>query len=67
MNITDDLLKKFEEISGDSNPLHVNKSYALERGFKDRVAYGNILGLMVSQLGWNAPLVTGRNTHLAKS
>ena len=48
--ITEELLKKFGEISGDYNPLHVNETFAKKRGFKDRVAYGNILGLLVSQL-----------------
>jgi len=48
--ITEELLKKFGDISGDYNPLHVNEAYAKKRGFKDRVAYGNILGLLVSQL-----------------
>ena len=48
--ITEELLKKFGDLSGDYNPLHVNETYAKKRGFKDRVAYGNILGLLVSQL-----------------
>lgn len=48
--ITDELLNKFGDLSGDYNPLHVNENYANGRGFKDRVAYGNILGLLISQL-----------------
>jgi 3-hydroxybutyryl-CoA dehydratase len=48
--ITDELLKKFGDLAGDYNPLHVNDTYAKNRGFKGRVAYGNILGLLVSQL-----------------
>ena len=48
--ITEEFLKKFGDLSGDYNPLHVNETYAKKKGFKDRVAYGNILGLLVSQL-----------------
>jgi acyl dehydratase len=48
--ITEELLNKFGDLAGDYNPLHVNETYAKKRGFKDRVAYGNILGLLVSQL-----------------
>lgn len=29
--ITDDMMKKFFEISGDNNPLHVNLEYAREK------------------------------------
>ena len=48
--ITEELLNKFGDLAGDYNPLHINETYAKKRGFKDRVAYGNILGLLVSQL-----------------
>lgn len=48
--ITEELLQQFGALSGDYNPLHVDKIFAKKRGFKDKVAYGNILGLLVSQL-----------------
>lgn len=48
--ITEELLQKFADISGDYNPLHINESFAQKRGFKNKVAYGNILGLLISQL-----------------
>jgi len=48
--ITEELLKKFGDLAEDYNPLHVDETYAKKRGFKDKVAYGNILGLLVSQL-----------------
>lgn len=48
--ITEDLLEKFGTIAGDYNPLHTNEQYARGKGFKNRVAYGNILGLLISQL-----------------
>jgi 3-hydroxybutyryl-CoA dehydratase len=48
--ITEELLTKFAELSGDYNPLHVDGKFAMARGFTDRVAYGNILGLLLSRL-----------------
>ena len=48
--ITEELLQKFGALSGDYNPLHVDEIFAKKRGFKDKVAYGNILGLLISQL-----------------
>jgi 3-hydroxybutyryl-CoA dehydratase len=48
--ISEELLEKFGDLSGDYNPLHVDEAYAKKRGFKNRVAYGNILGMLVSRL-----------------
>lgn len=48
--ITDELVKEFEKISGDSSPLHTDSDYAKEKGFQGIVAHGNILNLMVSTL-----------------
>jgi 3-hydroxybutyryl-CoA dehydratase len=48
--ITEELLKAFGELSGDYNPLHIDDAYAKEKGFTGKVAYGNILGLLISQL-----------------
>lgn len=48
--ITEDLMSAFASISGDVHPLHVNEDFARARGFKGRVAYGNVLGLMVSSV-----------------
>ena len=33
----------FEKISGDSNPLHVNNSFAISRGYNGKVVYGACL------------------------
>ena len=48
--ISEDLMKKFSNISGDLNPLHTNEKFAKNKGFPGRVAYGNILNLMLSAL-----------------
>ena len=50
LEVTDSLLKNFGNISLDFHPLHIDEAYAREKGFKGRVAYGNILGFMVSAL-----------------
>ena len=48
--ITEKLMTDFAKISEDVHALHVDANYAKARGFSDRVAYGNILSLMVSAL-----------------
>jgi 3-hydroxybutyryl-CoA dehydratase len=48
--ISEQLMETFSQISGDKNPLHVDNEYAKKNGFKGRVAFGNILGLLVSKL-----------------
>ena len=48
--ISEDILAEFAKISGDFNPLHTNDDFARKKGFPGRVAYGNILGLMISEL-----------------
>ncbi len=48
--VTPDLMQRFLEMSGDSNPIHVDGDYAAAHGFHGIVAYGNILGLMISHV-----------------
>jgi 3-hydroxybutyryl-CoA dehydratase len=48
--ITDPLMKQFAELSQDYSPIHIENDFAQSKGLKGRVAYGNILGLMVSRL-----------------
>ena len=50
LHVTDDLMASFQIISGDDNLLHTEVTYAHAKGFKGRVAYGNLIGLMVSSL-----------------
>ncbi len=40
----------FAEISGDYHPLHTDKNFAMEKGFRDQVVYGNVLGFSISAL-----------------
>jgi 3-hydroxybutyryl-CoA dehydratase len=48
--VTEDMLGKFLEISGDTNPLHVDLGYALSKGFKDKVVYGLLTSAFYSTL-----------------
>jgi 3-hydroxybutyryl-CoA dehydratase len=48
LTVTDSLMQSFREISGDDNPLHVNEGFATAQRFAGRVAYGNLIGLMIS-------------------
>ena len=43
-------IESFANLSGDRNPLHMDRAYARERGFADRVAHGFLLGAKVSAL-----------------
>ncbi len=43
-------LDKFLEISGDINPLHIDKEYSKSKGFVDRVVYGMLTSSFYSTL-----------------
>ena len=47
----------FQELFNDKNPLHTDKSYAISKGFIDRVMYGNILNGFISHfIGESLPI-----------
>ena len=46
--VTESVYNFFQECSGDKNPLHTDDSFARNKGFKERVMYGNILNAFVS-------------------
>lgn len=48
--ITEEDVTKFAELTGDDNPLHVNKSFAKKTAFKDIVAHGMLGASFVSTL-----------------
>lgn len=48
--ITADLVDAFTKISGDTNPLHVDPSFAKDRGYADRVVYGMLTASLYSTL-----------------
>jgi 3-hydroxybutyryl-CoA dehydratase len=48
--ITPELMTTFRDISGDDNPMHLDDAFAREHGFRGRIAYGNLMGAMLSRL-----------------
>ena len=50
VKITQEMLDKFCEISGDINPLHRDEEFAKSKGFPGRVAYGMLVASLYSCL-----------------
>lgn len=50
LTVTEQLMGAFLSISGDDNPLHTDEVFARAQGFQGRVAYGNLIALMISSL-----------------
>lgn len=50
VKIEEDMLVKFQEITGDVNPLHTDKRFAKEKGYQDRVVYGMLTASFLSTL-----------------
>ena len=60
--IADDDIDRFAALSGDKSPLHVDKAFARNRGYANRVAHGAYLVALASRLvGMYLP---GRNALL---
>lgn len=50
MSMTPDVIDGFRGLSGDTNPVHGDPSYARKHGFRAPIVYGNLLGALVSRL-----------------
>lgn len=50
VTVTEEKMKQFENISGDINPLHINKEYANSKNMPDRVVYGMLTSSFYSTL-----------------
>lgn len=48
--LTENMLQKFLEISGDTNPLHIDAEFARTKGYPDRVVYGMVTASFYSTL-----------------
>jgi 3-hydroxybutyryl-CoA dehydratase len=48
--LSEDKMQKFLEISGDTNPMHLDSTYAKAKGMKDRVVYGMLSSSFYSTL-----------------
>ncbi len=54
--ITEDLIEKFAEVSGDVNPVHMDEEFAKGTRFKGRIAHGLLTASFVSTvLGTKLP------------
>lgn len=50
VEITEKMVHAFTEISGDTNPLHIDQDYAQSNGYPDRVVYGGVTASFYSRL-----------------
>lgn len=46
--VTDEMIGKFALVTGDKNPVHLNKKYAQNSIFKERIAHGFLVGSFIS-------------------
>lgn len=46
--ITDELVRKFAEVSGDYNPIHLDEEFAKNTRFGKRIAHGMLSGALIS-------------------
>ena len=46
--VTDELIRKFAEVSGDYNPIHLDEEFAKTTRFGRRIAHGMLSGAFVS-------------------
>lgn len=50
VSVTTQMMNQFEALSGDANPLHTDKDFALSYGYRDRVVYGMLTASFYSAL-----------------
>jgi 3-hydroxybutyryl-CoA dehydratase len=48
--VTEETISKFAEISGDTNPVHLNEDYAKTTLFKGRIAHGMLAASYISAI-----------------
>lgn len=46
--VTDELIRKFAEVSGDYNPIHLDAEFAAKTRFGRRIAHGMLSGAFIS-------------------
>ncbi len=50
VKINEGMINDFRKISGDVNPLHSDQSYAISKGYKDKVVFGMLTSSFYSKL-----------------
>ena len=48
--VTDEDIREFRRITGDDNPLHTDRDYAVNYGFKSEVVYGMLSASLISTM-----------------
>lgn len=48
--ITEEMGRKFAEVSGDTNPVHLETEYARKTKFGNRIAHGMLIGSFISKV-----------------
>jgi 3-hydroxybutyryl-CoA dehydratase len=48
--MSEEVIRKFCDISSDTNAVHVDAAYARKHGFREPIVYGNLLGALISNL-----------------
>ena len=46
--VTDEVIRKFAEVSGDHNPIHLDEEFAAKTRFGRRIAHGMLSGAFIS-------------------
>ena len=49
-HITEELLINFRAITGDNNPLHLDREYAQQKGYNDKIIFGMLTASFLSTL-----------------
>lgn len=49
VQVTDQMVRQFAEMSGDHNPIHLDDEYAKKTRFGRRIAHGMICGALISR------------------
>ena len=50
ITITEEMMQQFLDLSGDVNPLHNDKEFAVEQDYQDKVVYGLLTTSFISKL-----------------
>lgn len=50
IQITEEMVENFANLSGDYNPLHMDKEFAKSKNFKNRICHGMLLSTFFSRL-----------------
>lgn len=51
VTVSQNMVDMFKEITGDINPLHLDKEYAVSKGYRQPVVYGMLTASFFSRLG----------------